>query len=311
MASVQVFILRSGRSDAYGLPLTPGSVVTVDRDYAVSLVSNGFASWMNPADAYDGETNLRKPSETYVLFQSGMPFAIFAGDGGSNGFNFTGTRGVFTLSAAAPFAGLGATLLSGCYAYIPAGAGGLAGGLYWCQMTDDTNGEIFAETYTPGSGTPKYITSPTRLPNCTSGRITQTTALITLASFTMPGGSLGPNGIMRSTKKWLSSSGASTKVVRINVGGQQHFSVHYTTTYNNQVVTSSRQNLGIETAQIGNRTSTVLGPWDAGPSAAAYSGDRTTIDTRVDQTVDFLGQILANTESLIIVPMQFAVQYGA
>ena len=246
-----------------------------------------------------------------VLFQSGMPFAIFAGDGGSNGFNFTGTRGVFTLSAAAPFAGLGTTVLSGCYAYIPAGAGGLAGGLYWCQMTDDTNGEIFAETYTPGSGIPKYITSPTQLPNCTSGRIAQTTALITLASFTMPGGSLGPNGIMRSTKKWLSSPTASAKVARINVGGQQHLGITHTTTYNNQLVTASRQNQGIETAQIGVRTSSVIGSWDAGTSAAAYAGDRTTIDTRVDQTVAFLGQISANTESLIIIPMQFAVQYGA
>jgi len=53
MPSVQVRILQSGRTDAYGLPLVPGSVATVDRDYAVSLTSTGFASWMNPADAYE------------------------------------------------------------------------------------------------------------------------------------------------------------------------------------------------------------------------------------------------------------------
>ena len=67
-----------------------------------------------------------------VLYQSGIPFWIPPGDGGSNGLSFTGTRGVFTLSAEAPMTGASAYLTSGCYIYIPAGAGGLAGGWYWC-----------------------------------------------------------------------------------------------------------------------------------------------------------------------------------
>lgn len=310
MASVQVRILQSGRTDAYGLPLIPGSVVTVDRDYAVGLIYAGFASWVNPADAYDGETNLRKPSETYVLFQSGMPLVIFAGDGGSNGFSFTGTRGVFTLSAATPFAGLGSTILSGCYAYIPAGAGGLAAGWYWCVMSDDTNGEIFAETYTPGSGTPKYITSPTQLPNATSGRITQTTAAVTAASFTMLGNSIGPNGLMRSIVKWLSSSTAGAKTPRVTVGSATHFSVPHTNSLNNQICVSTRQNMGRIDSQIGTRTGSTTGSFDGGLSATTYLGDKTSIDTSVDQTVAFTMQVAATTDSMILVPMQFAVQYG-
>lgn len=246
-----------------------------------------------------------------VLFQSGIPFWLPPGDGGSNGLNFTGTRGVFTLSAAAPFAGLGSTVLAGCYAYIPAGAGGLAGGLYWCQMSDDTNGEIFADTYIPGTGTPKYITSPIQLPNCSAGRITQTSATITIASFTMPGGSMGPNGIMRSLTKWMSTNSAGTKTVKVAVGSPQHFAVNHTTTQNNQLVSSSRQNMGIETAQIGNRTSSGISAWDAGSTGNAYSGDKTGIDTRVDQAVTFTMYSASNTDSLILVPMQFIVQYGA
>lgn len=253
---------------------------------------------------------LRRTS-LWPIFQCGISFVIFAGDGGSNGFSFTGTRAVFTLSAATPFAGLGSTVLSRCYAYIPAGAGGLAAGWYWCVMSDDTNGEIFAETYTPGSGTPKYIASPTQLPNCTAGRITQTTSVVTVASFTLPGGSLGPNGIMRSVQKWLSSSTANNKLVRVTVGSEFHFSVTQTTASNNQLVVSTRQNTGVETAQIGNRTSALLSAWDGGTSATSYSGDRTAIDTRVDQTVSFVTQIAVNTDSVIIIPMQFAVQYGA
>ena len=128
MASVQVRILQSGRTDAYGLPLVPGSVATVERSYAVGLVYSGFASWMNPADAYDGETNIRKPSEAYTLYQSGIPFWIPPGDGGANGLSFTGTRGVFTLSAEAPMASAFNVLASGCYCYLPAGSGGLATG---------------------------------------------------------------------------------------------------------------------------------------------------------------------------------------
>ena len=279
---------------------------------AIRLTTTAYTSGTVTMTALQGAVNpvIYTPNPV-TIFQSGIPFWLPPGDGGSNGFSFTGTRGVFTLSAATPFAGLGSTVLAGCYAYIPAGAGGLAAGWYWCVMSDDTNGEIFAEIYTPGTGTPKYITSPTQLPNCTAGRITQTTAVVTVVSFTMPGGSLGPNGIMRSVKKWISSSTANNKLVRVTVGSGLHFSVTQTTASNNQLVASTRQNAGVETAQIGNRTSALLSAWDAGTSATSYSGDRTTIDTRVDQTVSFAIQIAATTDSVIIIPMQFTVQYGA
>lgn len=246
-----------------------------------------------------------------TLFECGIPFVILAGDGGSNGLSFTGTRGVFTLSAATPFSGVGSTILAGCYAYIPAGAGGLPAGLYWCVMSDDTNGEIFAETYTPGSGNPKYIASPTQLANCTPGRITQTTAAVTTASFVMTGGSLGPNGIMTSTKKWLTSSTAGTKTPKVTVGSATHFSAPHTNSFNNQIVSSSRQNMGRSNAQIGNRVGGTGGSWDCGQAATNYLGDVTSIDTTVDNTVAFTMQISANTDSMIFVPMLFTVQYGA
>lgn len=310
MASVQVRILQSGRTDAYGLPLIPGSVVTVDRDYAVSLVSAGFSSWMNPADAYDGETNFRKPSETYDLFQSGIPFWLPPGDGGANGLNFTGTRGVFTLSAEAPMASAYLALASGGYCYLPAGSGGLAtGGWYWCVMTDGTNGEIFANTYS-GTGQPAFISSPTALPNLTTGRITQLTTEISGPSFTMPGGCMGPNGIMVTKCKHMTTSSAGTKTIRQKIGSTNIISWPVTNTWNNQLFQATRQNMGVINRQIGNRSASVLSSWDCGASASALSGDVTTVDTSIDQTVTFSGQVSVNTDSILLIPMQFIVQYG-
>ncbi len=112
-----------------------------------------------------------------VLYQSGIPFWIPPGDGGANGLSFTGTRGVFTLSAESPMANSYLALATGGYCYLPAGAGGLvAGGWYWCKMTAATDGEVFSETYS-GSGQPYLISSPTALPNLTSGRIRSSSAI--------------------------------------------------------------------------------------------------------------------------------------
>lgn len=310
MAAVQILILRSGRSDAYGLPLTPGSIVTVDREYAVSLTSTGFASWMNPADAYDGETNLRKPGETYVLYQSGVPFWIPPGDGGSNGLSLA-ADGTFTLSAEAPMANVFNALVSGGYVYLPAGAGGLVtGGWFWCRTTDGTNGQVFQETY-PGTGQSAFVSSPTAFTGLSPGRITQITSEIYGPSFTMPGGSMGPNGVSAFLLKHLTTSTAGTKTIRCRVGSSNFFNTSFTNTDNNRLIRVSRMNMGVQNRQIGNRTNSSGSAWDAGTTATTWSGDVTIVDTSVDQTVSFTGQLSANTDSIIFVPMQFTVQYGA
>jgi len=244
-----------------------------------------------------------------VLYQSGIPFWIPPGDGGANGLSFSGTRGVFTLSAASPIAGLGATVLSGGgYMYLPAGAGGLvSGGLYWFVMTDDTNGEVFAETYTFGKLV--RVTSPTALPNMAAGRITQSTNEINFASFVMPGGSMGDNGISRFLFKWFTSITAGVKSVRLRTGGGvAWFSGLTTTSSNNLTAQSTRSNMGSKIRQIGNRTGSGSG-WDV-LGATTYASDVTTVDTSVDVTLTVTAQIAANTDSIVVIPMLFTVQYG-
>lgn len=177
-------------------------------------------------------------------------------------------------------------------------------------MTDGTNGEVFAETYS-GTGKPAFVSSPTALPNLSAGRITQVITEILGPSFIMPGGSLGPNGVSRYTVKWFSSSTAGSKAVRLRAGGSVNWSATtMTNTYNAQLIQASRGNLGVQDRQIGNRVVTAHG-WDCGPNATTYSADVTTVDTSVDVTMAASAQIPANTDSIIIIPLQFTVQYGA
>jgi hypothetical protein len=306
MSSVQVRILNSGRTDIYGLPLFPGSVITVDRDYAVSLVSTGFASWMDPTDAFDGATNIRKPSEIYTLHQSGIHWWIPAGDGGANGLSFTGTRGVFTLSAAV-ITNFWNLLAVGGYAYLPTGAGGLAtGGWYWCVMTSDTAGEIFAETYS-GIGKPQFVASPTALPNLSAGRITQVTTEVVCFSFVLPGGSMGPNGVLEALTSVCGDTSAANKTYRIRTvsGSVVMAQTGVSTSPVGDVLLISR-NRGTQSAQIGPRSgsyafgATIAGAWQ-------YS----QIDTSIDQTLQVSLQVSANTGSAMLSGLDVSVRYGA
>lgn len=309
MASVQVRILRGGRTNVYGLPLIPESVATVDRDYAVSLVSSGFASWMNPADAYDAEPNILKPSETYTLFQTGVPFWIPPGDGGATGFSFDGTRGLFTLSAESPIAGSLVSLANGGLIYVPAGAGGLAAGWYWGKTLTTTTGEIFAETYTPGSSAPVVPSVLTALANCTAGRITQSVAEITATQFTMYGGSMGPNGDAVIKLRYLSSSSANTKRVIVRAAGSTWLQFGMTNNYNTMGLQSTLQNMGVENSQIGPKKSStqIADAYDCGSSAASYSGQVQSVDTSIDTVIAFSAQLTVNTDSVILFPLSFNI----
>lgn len=244
------------------------------------------------------------------LSQCGIPFGIFPGDGGSNGLSFTGTRGVFTLSAALL---TNAYLLfaSGGYIYLPAGAGGLAtDGLYWCVMTTDTDGEIFTQKHDPAAASPLFISTPTAHPNLTAGTITQSTSEITFESFILPGGSMGPNGVFFSKLFWMTNA-TGTKSVRVKAGSDNWIAMSLSSSSLIGVFPSTRQNCGIETRQVGNRTGSATGAWDSGTSANAVSGNFTTTDTRVDKTIAVTGQISTNTTFLIVIPMSFIIQHGA
>lgn len=241
------------------------------------------------------------------LFECGVPFVIFPGDGGSNGLSFSGTRGVFSLSAAV-VTNFWNIFGSGGYAYLPANAGGLAaGGWYWCVMTSDTAGEIFAETYS-GTGKPSFVATPTALPNCSAGRITQSISEVAVAAFTVPGGSLGPNGRLTWSIRTSGSNAASSKSFRLKLGG--------TTVVTTQPTTSPCMdllgftvNLGTTGRQSNARATTITGVPAAGSSIG--TSEISTVDTSVDQTFAFSMQLAANTDASAIIYEQVSVLYGA
>ena len=245
-----------------------------------------------------------------ALYQSGIPFWIPPGDGGSNGLSLA-ADGTFTLSAGAPMSSAFIALVSGGYVYLPAGAGGLVtGGWFWCQMTDNTNGRVYAETYS-GVGQPAFVSSPTNLSGLTPGRITQITTEISGPSFTMPGGSMGPNGVIRAWLKWIVTNSAGTKTPTIYLGSQPILRIPISTSSINTLASATRCNMGVENRQIGVRMYSIAGSLDGGSGGTNWSLDVSTIDTSVDQTILVTGQLTANTDSLILVPFLFEVQYGA
>jgi hypothetical protein len=244
-----------------------------------------------------------------TLWQSGVPFVIFGGDGGSNGFSFSGTRAVFTLSAAV-LTNFWVMLQTGGYAYLPAGAGGIAtAGWYFVRMTDDTNGEIFQDTYS-GVGQPIIPASPTPFSNRTSGRITQTTSEVTACSFIMPGGCLGPNGIITGQFAFRASSNSNAKKIRSYIGTSANPLLTYFIQTNSVCdLQVTRQNCGSLSSQIGTDISNAQR--DGNHTTAMGTSSRSTIDTTVDNVCTFVLQIAVNTETVLGIMRQVIVQHGA
>jgi hypothetical protein len=136
------------------------------------------------------------------LWVCGMPFVLFAGDGGANGMLFTGTAGGFTLSAAV----LTGLVIPVGYCYLPANAGGLgnAAGWFYFEMSSSTAGTVYNNGFTPTPGAlPVVPTAKTAFANPAGGRITQTTADITMLSCSLAAGAMGANGLLKAGIKML------------------------------------------------------------------------------------------------------------
>ena len=291
---------------------TIGSLIAAQSTKAAIALTDRFALADSAGgNALKGElfsdvvAALYKIGLPHTLFQCGIPFVMFAGDGGANGLSFTGTRGQFTLSAAI-LSGVYA-MLSGFYAYIPAGAGGLSAGWYWGTMSDDTHGEIFADTFTPSPGaTPPYVASPTNNPNLTAGRITQTTSDVTASSFTNPGGAMGNTGILRFLWKQVGSNSANAKRASFKMSGSLMAHMNFATSNLDTDKECVVQNVGRQDRQIATRKNEGIGA-----NNTSYSSDHSSIDTSVDQTITVTLGLTSNTDSMVMIPRLVTVQYGA
>ncbi len=267
-------------------------------------ISDSAASGVLKGVSLDDLIAAVQKSTVKNLALCGIPMGILPGNGSSAGLQFTGTRGVFSLSAAIMTNVW--NILQGTYCYFPANFGGqtIAAGFYWVQMTSDTAGEVFNNTYS--TGIPSYQSSPTTFGNL-SGWLTQVTSEVTsVTGITVPANSLGANGILRALWKQISTSSAGFKTVKLKLGSTAVASYSSSTTFNDSDCETIIQNAGIATRQVNTRTSNGM----IGVSNTTYSADSSAVDTTSEVTVSWTLQIATNTDAVFVVPRQISTVYG-
>jgi hypothetical protein len=240
-----------------------------------------------------------------TIFATAIPFILFPGDGAAAGLSFNGGGGgAYTLSAE-PLSGLFSGLSGrGCYAYLPANAGGsgCAAGWYYCVPSGATTGTIYNDQYT--GGVPALVGSPTTFAGSPSGRITQTVAeIVAISGFTLTGNSLGNNGFLASKLQMAGDASATGKYMRVKLGGLSTV-VSYATTNPVDERLFTMRNAGSKNAQTYSRQT--LG---VGTSTSGLSANYGTIDTSVDKSITISMQILANTGCQVIMASELTQVY--
>jgi len=297
-------ITKAGRCDTYGRPLLVGQTYTSSDDEIKSLWQAGFCTVTGAPEVFE-KVVYPYPQQVAV---SGIPFVIPPGDGAAVGLQFTGSAGAFTLSSAI-LANLW-NVLKGSWMYLPANFGGSSypAGWYWAVFSSDTAGILYTDTYT--SGTPKRPASPTAFPTNLTGWLTTTTAEITgPTGFVLPGGSMGPNGSLKSYCR-IYGNVTGNKSFRMYVGSTAVMVIVPTILVSNEFLFSVR-NQGVENLQVGPRggNRSTVGVNTADGSAA--TSEFMTIDTSVNQTISYSMQLSSNQGCAVLANFDATCTYGA
>lgn len=123
---------------------------------------------------------------------------------------------------------------------------------------------------------------------------TGATSETTLASLTIPGGALGPNGALRITSQWSHTNSANNKTLRYRLGGVTLMAPSVTTSAAS-AHQRTVQNRGAENAQVthgGGFPNTFGGTANATLTA--------TIDMSVSQTLTLSGQLANSGENVTL-----------
>lgn len=136
------------------------------------------------------------------------------------------------------------------------------------------------------------------------------TAETTLATFTLPGGAMGPNGFLRISTLWSHTNSGSNKTMRVRLGGLSGtaFQASAATTAN---VTSNQrtiQNRNSAALQVAQSAASPNGFGTTGGGATPATG---AIDTSTDQSVVISGQLSSSGESVTLESWLAEVAYGA
>jgi hypothetical protein len=194
----------------------------------------------------------------YVLAQSAVPVVLAPNATWNNSSgNFTLGTSIVTIYSGGVwmyFAGVGVN---------SSGGGPISSGLYWCVMISATVGQAYALPSLTTNTNPfvlnadntnfiPYIplASQLSLLPVTAGSHVQTTGTnITLTSMTMPGNSMGANGVLMFTLSYRTLSNANTKYAGYLVGSASNLN-NYTTVTSFFANYIPFRNRGVQNSQV-------------------------------------------------------------
>lgn len=212
-----------------------------------------------------------------ILYQMGVPTVLL-----SSATNITAT-GAITGLTALPYVPSDVVFVY-CFAQA-----GLLEGLYYARFSSTTACQL----YTDVDGT---IT----LTGITAGAYVGGTAEAILTSLTIPGGSMGANGMIRAQSSWSCSNSANNKIARTRLDGTLFGQIAATTVASFSMMSGikNRGNPAIQfqPASGSGGPATALG----GSATSASTNNQTTINTAVDTTLTFRGQLAVATDFLVL-----------
>ena len=283
--TVTCTIIKAGRCDSYGIPLAVGQTYTGREDEVRSLWQAGYCTVSGAPKPFEPATY---PPVIQVA-SSSVPFVIPPGDGASNGLQFSGASGAFTLSAAI-LTNIWA-ILKGCWMYLPANFGGTSypAGWYWAVFSSDTAGVVYPNTYL--AGPVERVNSPSSFVENLGGWLTSPTAEITgPTGFVVPAGFMGRNGVIKSHLRTLGNA-TGNKIFRMYAGSTVIGHNGSVTTSPDSEMLMSTRNQGVENLQANSRQSSTTG---TGVQGATF-----TLNTE-NSVADF------STEKVISVSLQMS-----
>lgn len=236
-------------------------------DVTSSLATLGASGWVpaTPPSRFSGTNN------PYILAQSAVPVILL-----SSATNISAT-GLITGLTALPYTPSGVVQVY-CFAQT-----GLAAGLYYARFSSTTSCQLYSDA----AGT-------VALSGITAAAYAGGTTQATLASVTVPGGAMGPNGCLRPITDWSGLNNANAKSVQFQLGGTQFGgSTTSWSTSAGGVYARSLRNRGVQNVNYCNGAS-VMGYLN-GVSPTVFS-----IDTSATQNLTLLAQLAVATDYIIL-----------
>lgn len=140
--------------------------------------------------------------------------------------------------------------------------------------------------------------------------VTGTTTETALATITLPGGAMGPNGVARITSNWSYTNSANSKTVRYRLGasgvsGTAMLQASVTTTATH-VLQRTIHNRNAQNSQLSSAIATQTS-WNSSANANATAA----IDTSSDQPIVLSGQLTNTGETVTLESYVVEMAHGA